>query len=136
MIGTKLTDELRFALVNFLKNNSDVFAWSQGDVPGIDPDVAMHKLFTNPKYSPVRQKRRKFAPERMKRLVIQTPSDEQMEYAIRMGFKATNNEAEYEALLAVLRVAVELGAQSLEIFSDSQLVVNQVQGDYLAKDQE
>ncbi|GFZ06625.1 hypothetical protein Acr_18g0007950 [Actinidia rufa] len=63
-------------------------------------------------------------------LVIQTLSGEQMEYAIRMGFKATNNEAEYEALLAGLRVAVEIGAQSLEIFSDSQLVVNQVQGDY------
>ncbi|GFZ05223.1 hypothetical protein Acr_17g0007950 [Actinidia rufa] len=67
-------------------------------------------------------------------LVIQTPFDEQMEYAIRMGFKATNTEAEYEALFAGLRIAVELGAQSLEIFSDSQLVVNQVQGDYLAKD--
>ncbi|GFZ04763.1 hypothetical protein Acr_17g0003350 [Actinidia rufa] len=54
---------------------------------------------------------------------------------IRIGFKATNNEAEYEeVLLAGLRVVVELGAQSLEIFSDSQLVVNQVQGDYLAKD--
>ncbi|GFS36164.1 hypothetical protein Acr_00g0044410 [Actinidia rufa] len=68
------------------------------------------------------------------RLVIQTPSGEQMEYTIRIGFKATNNEAEYEALFISLRVAVELGAQSLEIFSDSQLVVNQVQGDYLAKD--
>ncbi|GFZ00843.1 hypothetical protein Acr_14g0004780 [Actinidia rufa] len=67
-------------------------------------------------------------------LVIRAPSGEQMEYAIRMGFKATNNEAEYEALLAGLRVATELGAQSLEVFSDSQLVVNQVQGDYLAKD--
>ncbi|XP_057510765.1 uncharacterized protein LOC130793127 [Actinidia eriantha] len=68
------------------------------------------------------------------RLVIQTPSGEQMEYAIRIGFKATNNEAEYKALLAGLRMVVELGAQSLDIFSDSQLVVNQVQGDYLAKD--
>ncbi|GFY80993.1 hypothetical protein Acr_01g0008020 [Actinidia rufa] len=67
-------------------------------------------------------------------LVIRAPSGEQMEYAIRMGFKATNNEAEYEALLAGLRIATELGAQSLEVFSDSQLVVNQVQGDYLAKD--
>ncbi|XP_057510773.1 uncharacterized protein LOC130793147 [Actinidia eriantha] len=36
------------------------------DVPGIDPEVAMHKLFTNPKYSPIHQKRRKFAPERLK----------------------------------------------------------------------
>ncbi|GFZ00938.1 hypothetical protein Acr_14g0005730 [Actinidia rufa] len=35
-----------------------------------------------------------------RRLVIRAPSGEQMEYAIRMGFKATNNEAEYEALLA------------------------------------
>ncbi|GFZ03434.1 hypothetical protein Acr_16g0000580 [Actinidia rufa] len=67
-------------------------------------------------------------------LIIRTPSGEQIEYAIRMGFKATNNEVEYEALLTGLRIAVELGAQSLEIFSDSQLVVNQVQGDYLAKD--
>ncbi|GFZ01032.1 hypothetical protein Acr_14g0006670 [Actinidia rufa] len=66
MIGTELTDELRIALIDFLKKNSDVFAWSQGDVPGIDPEVAMHKLFTKPEYSPVRQKRRKFAPERLK----------------------------------------------------------------------
>ncbi|GFS41559.1 hypothetical protein Acr_00g0075090 [Actinidia rufa] len=40
-------------------------------------------------------------------LVLQTPSDEQMEYAIRIGFKATNNEAVYEALLARLRVATD-----------------------------
>ncbi|GFY90980.1 hypothetical protein Acr_07g0011760 [Actinidia rufa] len=66
MIGTELTDELRIALIDFLKKNSDVFAWTQGDVPGIDPEVAMHKLFTKPEYSPVRQKRRKFAPERLK----------------------------------------------------------------------
>lgn len=57
-----------------------------------------------------------------------------MEYVIRIGFKATNNKAEYEALLAGLRVATELGVDSLDIFNDSQLVVNQVQGDYLAKD--
>ncbi|XP_057481981.1 uncharacterized protein LOC130768891 [Actinidia eriantha] len=66
LIGAELTNELRFALINFLKKNSDVFAWSQGDVPGIDPKIAMHKLFTNPKHPPVRQKRRKFAPEQLK----------------------------------------------------------------------
>ncbi|GFZ14708.1 hypothetical protein Acr_24g0008980 [Actinidia rufa] len=53
MIGTELTDELRIALTDFLKKNSDVFAWSQGDVPGIDLEVAMHKLFTKPDCSPV-----------------------------------------------------------------------------------
>ena len=35
-------------------------------------------------------------------LILQTPLDQQMEYAIRIGFKATNNEAEYEAFLAGL----------------------------------
>ena len=57
-----------------------------------------------------------------------------MEYAIRIEFKATNDEAEYESLLAELRVAIELGVESLDAFSDSQLVVNQVQWNYLAKD--
>ena len=65
-IRIELTDELRSALTNFLKGNFNVFAWSQGDVPGIDPQVAMHKLFTNPEHPPIRQKRRKFAPECLK----------------------------------------------------------------------
>ncbi|GFY82856.1 hypothetical protein Acr_02g0010960 [Actinidia rufa] len=37
MMGTELTNELCSALTNFLKRNFDVFAWSQGDVLGIDP---------------------------------------------------------------------------------------------------
>ena len=46
-------------------------------------------------------------------LVLQTTSSEHMEYAIHIGFKATNNEAEYEALLIGLRIAIELGVESL-----------------------
>ncbi|GFY90929.1 hypothetical protein Acr_07g0011250 [Actinidia rufa] len=68
------------------------------------------------------------------RLILQTPSGDQMEYAIRIKFKAANNEAKYEALLTGLRVATEIGVDSLDVFSDSQLVLNQVQGDYLTKD--
>ena len=67
-------------------------------------------------------------------LVLQIPSSEQIEYSIRIKFEATNNEVEYEALLARLRVAFELGVESLDAFSNSQLVVNQVQGDYHTKD--
>ena len=47
MIGTELTKELRNALMEFLKKNYDVFAWSQGDVPWIHPQIAIQKLFTN-----------------------------------------------------------------------------------------
>ena len=57
-----------------------------------------------------------------------------MEYVIRIEFKATTNKSEYEAFLVRLRVITELGVESLDTFRDSQLVVSQVQGDYLAKD--
>ena len=61
-------------------------------------------------------------------LFLQTLSGEQMEYAIHIGFKATNNKVEYEALIAGLRVATELGVESLETFSDFQLVVIKSKG--------
>ncbi|KAK0603952.1 hypothetical protein LWI29_010535 [Acer saccharum] len=48
-------------------------------------------------------------------------------------FKATNNEVEYEALLAGMKVAEELGAYFLLVRSDLQLVINQVSGLYQAK---
>ena len=50
MIGTKLIEELRKALVEFLKKNYNVFAWSQGNILGIYPQVAIHKLFIDPNH--------------------------------------------------------------------------------------
>ncbi|KAM1800792.1 hypothetical protein ACFX11_032472 [Malus domestica] len=57
-----------------------------------------------------------------------------MEYALRFKFKASNNKAEYEALLAGLRLAKHLWVKRIDIFSDSQLVVNQVTNNFDAKD--
>ena len=54
MIGTELTTKLRDALVEFLKKNYDVFAWSQGEVLSIDPNVEVHKFFTDPNHPPIR----------------------------------------------------------------------------------
>ena len=51
-----------------------------------------------------------------------------------MGFKASNSEAEYKALLAGLRADLDMGAQEVEIFLDSRLVVGQVQGSFEARD--
>ncbi|KAM2481839.1 hypothetical protein PS1_005304 [Malus domestica] len=67
-------------------------------------------------------------------LVLTTPDKVAMEYALRFKFKASNNEAEYEALLAGLRLAKHLGVKRIDIFSDSQLVVNQVTNNFDAKD--
>ena len=67
-------------------------------------------------------------------LVLTSPQGEKIEQAIRCGFKATNNEAEYEAMIAGLGLAKEMGAKRINVFSDSQLVVNQMQGSYQARD--
>jgi ribonuclease HI len=47
--------------------------------------------------------------------------------------RATNNVAEYQALLHALRYALKRGARRLRIFSDSELVVRQVEGTYKVK---
>ena len=57
-----------------------------------------------------------------------------MEHSFRLGYKASNNEVEYESLLARFRVVSDLGAKEVEVYLDSQLVVNQVQGNFDAKD--
>ena len=64
------------------------------------------------------------------RLVLHTPEGHKVTSAIRFEFPASNNEAEYEALLVGLRLAEHLKAENLDIFSDSQLIVNQVKGQY------
>ena len=63
-IGSKLAEDLKSLLTQFLRQNKDVFAWKQLDMGGIDPTVITHRLNTNPSFKPVKQKRRSFAPER------------------------------------------------------------------------
>jgi ribonuclease HI len=54
-------------------------------------------------------------------------------YALSFEFEATNNEAEYEALLAGLRLARDMEVRHLLVFVDSQLVANQIKGSYEAR---
>ena len=65
-IGSKLTEDLKGLLTQFLRQNRDVFAWKQADMGGIDPTVITHRLNTSPSFKPVKQKRRSFAEERKK----------------------------------------------------------------------
>lgn len=55
-------------------------------------------------------------------------------YALRFKFRTSNNEVEYEVLIAGLRLAKSMGAHHLNVISDSELVVNQVNQEYQAKD--
>ncbi|WKA09087.1 hypothetical protein VitviT2T_026765 [Vitis vinifera] len=67
-------------------------------------------------------------------LLLQSPTGEHLEQAIRLGFSASNNEVEYEAILSGLDLALALSVSKLRIYSDSQLVVKHVQEEYEAKD--
>ncbi|XP_075655153.1 uncharacterized protein LOC142625361 [Castanea sativa] len=67
-------------------------------------------------------------------IVVITPENLKLEHSFRLGFRASNNEAEYEALLAGLRVVMDLGAKDVEVCSDSFLIVSQVKGNFEAKD--
>nr|XP_023884102.1 uncharacterized protein LOC111996366 [Quercus suber] len=60
-IGTLARPTVRLALVAFLKENQDVFAWSHEDMPRINPLVMVHRLNVSPAFPPVRQKKRVLA---------------------------------------------------------------------------
>ncbi|CAL9002352.1 unnamed protein product, partial [Prunus brigantina] len=59
-IGTHLALPDRTRLLDLLRDNSDCFAWSHADVPGIDPQVITHRLGITPDARPIRQKRRPY----------------------------------------------------------------------------
>ena len=65
-IGSKLAEDLKSLLTQFLRQNRDVFSWKQANVGGIDPTVITHRLNTSPSFKTVKQKRRNFAPKRQK----------------------------------------------------------------------
>jgi ribonuclease HI len=59
-------------------------------------------------------------------LLFISPLGEHMRYTVRLHFLASNNMAEYEALLCGLRIAIETGIKRLDVRGDSQLVIDQV----------
>ncbi|XP_075649676.1 uncharacterized protein LOC142620148 [Castanea sativa] len=62
-IGMNLNDQMKKELVQFLKENLEIFAWSHKDIPGIAAEVIQHRLNVNLGRKPVQQRRRVFALE-------------------------------------------------------------------------
>ncbi|XP_022860798.1 uncharacterized protein LOC111381267 [Olea europaea var. sylvestris] len=67
-------------------------------------------------------------------IVLESPEGHKLNCTVRFSFKVSNNAAEYEALLAGLRLAKEMWVRKLLASSDSQLIVNQINGNFAAKD--
>ncbi|XP_013617538.1 PREDICTED: uncharacterized protein LOC106324061 [Brassica oleracea var. oleracea] len=66
---------------------------------------------------------------------LTSPTGEVLEQSFRLEFHASNNEAEYEAVFAELRLAHGLKICNIHAYCDSQLVANQYSGEYEARDE-
>ena len=67
-------------------------------------------------------------------IILEGPGDVLIEQSLRFEFKASNNQAEYEALIAGMNLAAEMGAENLRARSDSELITSQISGEYQTKD--
>ena len=74
------------------------------------------------------------ANQRGSGVVLMSPEKITIEKSLRLSFSATNNEAEYKALLMGMAMVLKMGGKAVKIFSDSKLVVGQVKGDLEARD--
>jgi ribonuclease HI len=68
------------------------------------------------------------------RIVLTSSKGDQLKYVLQIHFRASNNVAEYEALVHGLKVAKEIGVHRIICYDDSDLVVQQCSGDWDAKD--
>src|SRR4051812_33247320 len=67
-------------------------------------------------------------------VVLTSPRGDQLHYVLQIHFAASNNVAEYEALVHGIKLAKEIGIRNIECFGDSDLVVQQCSGTWDAKD--
>ncbi|GAA0172424.1 hypothetical protein LIER_26254 [Lithospermum erythrorhizon] len=63
-IGTTLGAEQEAMLVRVLREYWDIFTWEPKDTPGVDPEVSVHRLYVDPHYKIVKQKKRTFSEEK------------------------------------------------------------------------
>ncbi|XP_073042031.1 uncharacterized protein [Primulina eburnea] len=68
-------------------------------------------------------------------IVLVSSLEEKVKLALKIESRVTNNEAQYEAVFAGLRAAREVGASRVIIYSDSQLVTQQIKGAYEVKNE-
>ncbi|KAH9750796.1 Ribonuclease H [Citrus sinensis] len=98
-IGSRLKGEQKQELVKCLQAHADVFAWTHEDMPGIDPEVACHKLAIKKGARAVRQKRRCFNQERYEAINVE------VEKLLRAGFIREVNYPEWISNVVLVKKA-------------------------------
>ena len=64
-----------------------------------------------------------------------SPKEVTIEKSLKLGFSATNNKAEYKALLEGMSMVQKMGEKAVEMFLDKRLVIGQVKGDLEVRDE-
>ncbi|KAL5541984.1 hypothetical protein UlMin_009694 [Ulmus minor] len=98
-IGSALTRQFKEDLIIFLREHRDVFAWSHEDMPGIDPNVIVHRLNIDPNFKPIKQKLRTFNAERY--MAINTEVDK----LLKAGFIEEANYPDWIANVVLVKKA-------------------------------
>ncbi|XP_075675210.1 uncharacterized protein LOC142644504 [Castanea sativa] len=125
-IGTVLSPEMRTKLIQFLKKNQDVFAWSHEDMPGISRQVIQQKLNVDPEKKPVQQRRRVFAPERSQAIndevnkLLQADFIREVYYPEWVANVVLNAGATYQRLVNKM-FGKQIG-RNMEVYVDDMLV--------------
>ncbi|GAA0161973.1 hypothetical protein LIER_18168 [Lithospermum erythrorhizon] len=63
-IGSRLGQEHQRKLMTLIREFEDIFAWGPKDMPGVDPTLALHRLYVDPAARPVKQKKRLFSDKK------------------------------------------------------------------------
>ena len=63
-----------------------------------------------------------------------SPERVRLEKSLGLGFRTSNNDIEYEALISSLKAVQQLSAEEVEVFSNSKFLVSQTKGSFEAKD--
>ncbi|XP_074313720.1 uncharacterized protein LOC141648912 [Silene latifolia] len=66
-------------------------------------------------------------------LILRSPRGDLIAQTVQCEFKVTKNKTDYEALILAMQLALELGIRDLQVFSDSLLIVNQMNNEYVVR---
>lgn len=66
---------------------------------------------------------------------MESPNGKEISYVVRLEFKATNNQAEYEALIVGLELAQAVRANKVKLWTYSQLVANHINEKFQPRDE-
>ncbi|KAL8498323.1 hypothetical protein ACS0TY_021589 [Phlomoides rotata] len=95
-IGSQVEPPVAVEVIEVLRRNVDIFAFTPSDMIRIQPDVAMHHLNADPKAKPVKQKLRAFGVE--KDVIVKEEVDNLLRIVVREGVLLTNNHVSFELM--------------------------------------